>query len=174
MFTMVLVYLGGCSVEGHPEVTIEMFFVLEGSVTACGGPIWLSAGWSNPFKEGGEVSPWSSLQALPLTLSKPLLSSAHWKHITRPSSFVSKGQPSAPLPALTFNECLLLWRERDSRTCKHFNRPEWHSTDVFRRHERVQALLVSHSHLNYRFHSGAVPTRCLILATYSVWRFLRK
>lgn len=75
MFTMVMVVcLGGCSVAGHPEVTIEILLVLEGPVTACGGPFWLELDevtllrWVVP--SAGEASP----QALPLTLSKPLLS----------------------------------------------------------------------------------------------------
>lgn len=74
---MVLVCWGGCSVAEHPEVTIEILFVLEGPVTARGVHFGFQLDEVTLLRWVGKSAREAPLQALPLALSKALLSSAH-------------------------------------------------------------------------------------------------
>lgn len=63
--------------EGHPEVTTEILFVLEGPVTARVVHFGFQLDEVTLLRWVVKSAREASLQALPLTLSKPLLSSAH-------------------------------------------------------------------------------------------------
>lgn len=74
---MVLACWGGCSVAEHPEVTIEILFVLEGPEQLVVVHFGFQLDEVTLLRWVGKSAHEASLQALPLTLSKALLSSVH-------------------------------------------------------------------------------------------------